>query len=83
MSIPQLSQVLIRSYASSQSWQRGEAIYQNGSVRRVVQGGGLERKSIIHHFLSSITSSVSRSLPAFIEFLRSFLFLEKTFEQPV
>ena len=39
MSIPQLSQEMIRGYATSQSWQRGEAYYNNGYVRRVVQRG--------------------------------------------
>ena len=39
MSIPQLSQEMIRRYASSQSWQRGEAYYYDGYVRRVVQRG--------------------------------------------
>ncbi len=39
MSIPQLSQEMIRRYASSQSWQRGEAYYDDGYVRRVVQRG--------------------------------------------
>ena len=39
MSIPQLSQEMIRSYASSKSWQRGEAYYYDGYVRRVVQRG--------------------------------------------
>ena len=41
MSIPQLSQDMIRRYASSQSWQRGEAYYHDGAVRRVVQRGNL------------------------------------------
>ena len=39
MSIPQLSQDMIRRYASSQSWQRGEAYYHDGYVRRVFQRG--------------------------------------------
>ena len=39
MSIPQLTQEMIRRYASSKSWQRGEAYYQNRYVRRVVQRG--------------------------------------------
>ncbi|MDJ0688620.1 MAG: SWIM zinc finger family protein [Xenococcaceae cyanobacterium MO_188.B32] len=39
MSIPQLSQEMIRRYASSQSWQRGEAYYHDGYVRRVVKRG--------------------------------------------
>ena len=39
MSIPQLSQEIIRRYASSKSWQRGEAYYHDGYVRRVVQRG--------------------------------------------
>jgi uncharacterized Zn finger protein len=41
MSIPQLSQDMIRRYASSQSWQRGEAYYHDGAVRRVIQRGEL------------------------------------------
>lgn len=39
MSIPQLSQEMIRRYASGQSWQRGEAYYHDGYVRRVIQRG--------------------------------------------
>ena len=39
MSIPQLSQDMIRRYASSQSWQRGEAYYHDGYVRRVFRRG--------------------------------------------
>ncbi len=39
MSIPQLSQEMIRRYASGQSWQRGEAYYYDGYVRRVIQRG--------------------------------------------
>ena len=39
MPIPQLSQEMIRRYASSQSWQRGETYYYDGYVRRVIQRG--------------------------------------------
>ena len=39
MSIPKLSQVLIRSHANTKSWQRGEAYYYDGAVIRVVQRG--------------------------------------------
>ena len=41
MSIPKISQKIIRSYASSKSWQRGQAYYHDGHVRRVVQRGKL------------------------------------------
>ncbi|AOX00593.1 hypothetical protein BJP34_15105 [Moorena producens PAL-8-15-08-1] len=41
MSIPEISQEIIRSYTSSQSWQRGKAYYHDGHVRRVVQRGKL------------------------------------------
>ena len=39
MSILPLSQEMIRLYATSKSWQRGEAYYHDGYVRRVVQRG--------------------------------------------
>ncbi|NEN94812.1 MAG: hypothetical protein F6J94_20845 [Moorea sp. SIO1F2] len=41
MSIPEISQEIIRSYTSSQSWQRGKAYYHDGHVIRVVQRGKL------------------------------------------
>ena len=41
MSIPQLSQEMICRYVSSKSWQRGEAYYHDGYLRRVVKRGEL------------------------------------------
>lgn len=39
MSIPELSEAMIRRYASTKSWQRGEAYYSDRHVRRVVRRG--------------------------------------------
>ena len=41
MSIPELSQEMIREYATSQSWQRGQTYYEDDCVRRISQRGKL------------------------------------------
>lgn len=41
MSIPELSQSMIREYATSQSWHRGQAYYDDDCVRRISQRGKL------------------------------------------
>lgn len=41
MSIPELSQEMIREYAINQSWQRGQAYYEDDCVRRISQRGKL------------------------------------------
>ncbi|WP_216595643.1 SWIM zinc finger domain-containing protein [Myxosarcina sp. GI1] len=41
MTIPQLSQEMIRRHASCQSWQKGQTYYRDGCVRKVVRRGEL------------------------------------------
>ncbi|MEM6614473.1 MAG: SWIM zinc finger family protein [Cyanobacteria bacterium P01_C01_bin.72] len=49
MSIPHLSQAVIRQQATDRSWQRGQAYYHDGHVRQVWQRG----KSLIAEVLGS------------------------------
>ena len=47
MPIPKLSQEMIRDYATNKSWQRGEAYYYDGYVRKVTQRGELIMAEVV------------------------------------